>query len=335
MVCMRWCLMLLISLSACEEFSASDGVADGSGQGGGGQSGDGGSAGVVQSSAGSVASAGRSSAGAHSTGGGDRIGGSGSAGVAEGGSSAAGASSAGAGGVLASECPCSAPTPTCVAGKCIVRGPDMVNTTTYYVDSTEVTSAQYARFLAEVSPKPNQQTAECSWNATFEPLFVQGQPKPLPNQPVGNIDYCDAAAFCAWADKRLCGRIGGGSLAFDELADVNKSQWFAACAGPKGQAYPYGAAFKSKACNVSNGGKGSLAAVGAFADCEGYYPGLVDMVGNAQEWTDTCDAHQGANDGCERIGGSYLDTPSPTCSTSGLAKRNLQAQGLGFRCCSK
>ena len=318
MVGMRWCLVLLFSLAACQEFSASGGSA---GQAGGGQPSDGGSAGTVQSSAGSVASAGTSSAGTSS------------AGAPEGGASAAGASSAGAGGAPPNECPCSAPTPTCVAGKCIVRGPDMVRTTTYFVDSTEVTSAQYARFLAEMNPKTAQQAAECSWNATFEPLFVQNQTKPLPNQPVGNIDFCDAAAFCAWADKRLCGRISGGPLAFDELADVNKSQWFAACAGPKGQAYPYGPTFVSKACNVADGGKGSPAAVGNFAACSGYYPGLFDMVGNAQEWTDTCDAHKGADDGCERIGGSYLD--SPTCSTSGLAKRNVQLQELGFRCCSK
>ncbi|HEX3849713.1 MAG TPA: SUMF1/EgtB/PvdO family nonheme iron enzyme, partial [Polyangiaceae bacterium] len=136
------------------------------------------------------------------------------------------------------ECPCTSPTPTCEAGRCLVRGPTMVKADGFYIDSTEVTRAQYALFLAARAGDTSGQAAECAWNASFDPAYDPSLGTPPPSYPVTDVDYCDAAAFCAWADKRLCGRIGGGELALAELADRSKSQWFAACAGPKAQAYP-------------------------------------------------------------------------------------------------
>ena len=230
------------------------------------------------------------------------------------------------------ECPCVAPTPTCEAGRCLVRGPSMVKANGFYIDSTEVTRAQYASFLAARAGDTSGQAEECAWNSSFDPAFDPALGTPSPNYPVTDVDYCDAAAFCAWANKRLCGRIGGGQLALAEVADASKSQWFAACAGPKAQAYPYGVAYQSGACNDKQASK-ALVPVGSKITCEGYYPGLFDMLGNAQEWTAACNARSGPMDGCERIGGSYLT--STVCSQSGLAMRGLQDPAVGFRCCSQ
>ncbi|HEY1532937.1 MAG TPA: SUMF1/EgtB/PvdO family nonheme iron enzyme, partial [Polyangiaceae bacterium] len=230
------------------------------------------------------------------------------------------------------ECPCAAPTPTCAAGRCLVRGPTMVKADGFYIDSTEVTRAQYALFLTARAGDTSGQAAECAWNASFDPAFDPSLGTPPPSYPVTDVDYCDAAAFCAWADKRLCGKIGGGELALAELADPSKSQWFAACAGPKAQAYPYGATYQSAACNDKQGAK-ALLPVGSKTTCQGYYPGLFDMLGNAQEWTAACGAQSGRQDGCETIGGSYL--ASTVCSQSSLAMRELQDAALGFRCCSQ
>jgi formylglycine-generating enzyme required for sulfatase activity len=206
--------------------------------------------------------------------------------------------------------------------------------TTFYIDSTEVTSAQYAAFAQLKSATAAAQSPECSWNTSFDPAFVQGTPVALPNQPVTNIDFCDAQAYCAWVDKRLCGKIDGGPIALDELANAQTSQWFAACSGPKLQLYPYGPDYQSGACNDMSGPK-KLLAVGSEPKCQGYYPGLFDMLGNAQEWVDACDAKAGPLDGCERIGGSYLSTSDTVCSTSGQAQRNAYGPQVGFRCCSK
>ena len=63
------------------------------------------------------------------------------AGGASGGATGGGAGQIGNGGGAASECPCSAPKPTCENGKCVVRGPIMAKATTFYIDSTEVTES--------------------------------------------------------------------------------------------------------------------------------------------------------------------------------------------------
>jgi formylglycine-generating enzyme required for sulfatase activity len=208
----------------------------------------------------------------------------------------------------------------------------MVRVNDFYIDSTEVTVAQYAAFEKAKGADWSGQPAECAWNTSYDSGHDPAEPTAGPNQPITNVDFCDALAFCSWADKRVCGKVGGGALALPELADATKSQWFAACAGPHGQAYPYGTTYKAGRCNDASG-VGHLLDVGATAVCEGYYPGLLDMLGNAQEWTDTCNDSTGRHDGCEAIGGSYRDTSS--CGQSGLKRRDLQAPELGFRCCSK
>ena len=322
---------LLALTGACQRFTA-DGAAAGSGGEAAGepQGGSSGSAGSVASSgsggspdeAGSGDSAGAATSGAPSSGG-------------AGGADAAGASSAGTSGSNpVSQCPCAAPTPTCEAGKCVVRGPTMVKVAPFYIDSTEVTVAQYSVFSKLKTATAADQAPECSWNTSYDPAFVQNAPVALPNHPVTNIDFCDAAAFCAWADKRLCGDISGGPISLVQLADPKTSQWFLACAGPMSQLYPYGPSYQSGVCNDQNG-PNKLLEVGTEPKCQGYYPGLFDMLGNAQEWVDACDAKAGPLDGCERIGGSYLSGSDTVCSSSGQAQRSAYAPQVGFRCCSK
>jgi formylglycine-generating enzyme required for sulfatase activity len=201
----------------------------------------------------------------------------------------------------------------------------MIKAGSFHVDGTEVTVEHYARFLLAKGDDTSGQSPECAWNDSFEPSVQTAAPK----QPVTHVDFCDAVAYCAWADKRLCGKIGGGTLAFSELASPTKSQWFAACGGAKGQLYPYGSTLTPNACNSSSM---SVAVVASHAGCEGFASGVFDMVGNVAEWVDACDASNGAVDGCETIGGSYLD--AGTCSLSSLKHRDEQLPSVGFRCCS-
>jgi hypothetical protein len=92
----------------------------------------------------------------------------------------------------------------------------------YCIDSTEVTNAHYAAFLA-MSPTPSS-----GWPAPVD----QGR------HPVTFVDWCDAFAFCRWAGKRLCGKIGDGANAPADLANAAKSQWFNACTAGGTKAYP-------------------------------------------------------------------------------------------------
>lgn len=309
--------------AACSgtEFSAGGGGGSGSeaGETSGGthtMSGDSGAAGADSAGRGGDASSGA---------GGMASGGAGAApGAGTGGSVSLGGASGGAPPV--NECPCAAPTPTCQAGKCVSRGARMIKAGSSYVDSTEVTVESYQLFLAAKGDDTAGQADECAWNDSYAPAVKLAAPK----QPVTHVDYCDAVAYCSWADKRLCGKIGGGALAFADLASPTKSQWFAACGGPKGQPYPYGTQPIPEACN-SDGM--SVEPVASHPECQGFADGLFDMVGNVAEWVDACDASSGAADGCETIGGSYLD--SGTCSLSSLKHRDEQLPNVGFRCCSK
>ena len=247
---------------------------------------------------------------------------------------AAGASGEAGAPPTTSECPCHAPTPTCQNGKCVVRGPSMVKAGTFYVDKSEVTALDYATFVKAVGEVGvADQAAVCAWNLSFErgPNAVPAAEAAA--DPVTGVDFCDATAYCAWAGKRLCGKVGGGSLGLAELSDATKSQWFAACGGPAGQLYPYGSTHKDAACNDASAGTGKVAPVASFEKCSGFYPGVFDMLGNVAEWVNACDANLGPADGCETIGGNFASTP--TCSSSGLKHRNEQPPGVGFRCCSQ
>lgn len=285
------------------------------------------------------------SGGSSSGGSADGGGGKATSGSAHGGSISAGATSSGGSGTsgsagdgpqgdggepgqMPSECPCDFPEPTCESGQCVARGPSMVKAGSFYVDSTEVTVAQYALFLEAKGDDTSGQAPECTWNDSFEPADSSDDPE----HPVTHVDFCDAAAFCAWADKQLCGKIGGGALAFADLSLATKSQWVAACGGTKQQPFPYGTEHEAGACN-DDSGSGHIEPVASFEACNGFYDGVFDMVGNVAEWVNACDAGEGASDGCITIGGTYADANG--CTGSGLKHRDEQLPTVGFRCCSE
>jgi formylglycine-generating enzyme required for sulfatase activity len=209
----------------------------------------------------------------------------------------------------------------------------MVKAGSFFIDGTEVTRGQYSDFLKAKGGDTSGQTRECTWNGSFVPGAASAETM-TSNQPVTFVDFCDAAAFCAWADKRLCGKIGGGELTVSDTPDPTKGQWIAACGGPDGHLFPYGKEYRAGLCNVGDSAPPArLLDVGSATSCTGHYTHLLDMLGNAQEWIDACDGHNGKLDGCERIGGSYKG--GEACSQSGLAERRLQAAEVGFRCCSQ
>jgi formylglycine-generating enzyme required for sulfatase activity len=221
--------------------------------------------------------------------------------------------------------PCPVDKAICSAGQCTVRGPTMVQVGGFFIDSTEVTVAQYQEFLAAKGTDTSGQPAVCAWNKAYRDTTIPLSPS---SWPMTNVDWCDALAYCTWAGKHLCGKIGGGPVASADALTASKSQWFLACGGAGGSSHPS----NSDMCN-SNGGFGSLAPVATFPGCEGFYPGIFDMEGNAAEWVDSCDSTDaGPTDTCHLLGGSYIDSKS-YCTESFDQARNSIADPFGFRCC--
>ena len=218
-------------------------------------------------------------------------------------------------------------------------GPTMVSVGTYCIDSTEVTNAQYAAFLV-AKPDVCKQSPQCAWNTSFTPSSAWPAPTGKESNPVVYVDWCDAAAYCAFAGKRLCGRIAGGSNPTGSYTDAASSQWYRACSKAGAQTYPYGSTYSSTACNGGDLAVGTTVAVGTKSGCEGAYTGLFDLSGNAWEWEDSCDVSaSGATDPCRLRGGSWSDTaPSLRCDVNflgGFTARSKVYNNVGFRCCSR
>ena len=206
----------------------------------------------------------------------------------------------------------------------------------FCIDSTEVTRDQYSTFL---NTSPTNKSSFCGWNSSF---VLSADWPPAAGEgtfPVDGIDWCDAYAYCAWAGKRMCGNIAGGSVAAGNFDDPTKSQWMAACTAKGTQTLPYGSTYIPAACNDAVYDAGGPIAVASRPKCQGGYPGIFDMLGNIDEWEDSCaDAPDGgpAFDTCHLRGEAYGDTTaSTTCAAPESHKRSDSTTGdpAGVRCC--
>jgi formylglycine-generating enzyme required for sulfatase activity len=241
------------------------------------------------------------------------------------------------------------------------------NGTAFCIDRTEVTEGQYAEFLAKTKASPGSEHADCTTNQSYSPSVKPPgppwepvkcdtsywTPETTPNRPVVCIDWCDAFAYCAWAGKRLCGKIGGGrgeangdpSALPNDALDPNQSQWFSACSQAGKTKYPYGDSYVAGRCagaDVSKADAGTGWAprkdVGSYPQCRGSsapWNGVIDMSGSVAEFTDECVTIQtpnGPQPSCVVRSGSYRHTgESLTCAYYGTA--TTASENYGFRCC--
>jgi formylglycine-generating enzyme required for sulfatase activity len=224
--------------------------------------------------------------------------------------------------------------------------------TKFCIDSTEVTEAHYAVFLGQVATKPGSEHPQCKGNTSYllndphsgdDPLCGgHNNPRgadPKSNLPVQCIDWCDAYAYCAWAGKRLCGKIGGGAGSAGPDGWANKdpavSQWYYVCSQGGKTKYPYGDAYDPKACEGLDATKlpadsatqqAPITEVGAWPGCKGSAPpfsGVFDMSGSVVEFTDEC-MWWGNQFGCSIRGGSFGGRESDlTCAAGGALRADV------------
>jgi formylglycine-generating enzyme required for sulfatase activity/predicted Ser/Thr protein kinase len=154
----------------------------------------------------------------------------------------------------------------------------------FYIDKTEVTTAQFVRFLNE---QGNQEEGGVPW------LDIGGEDCPIiesggqyesksgySDHPVVEVSWYGARAYCQWAGKRL----------------PTEAEWEKAARGTDGQGYPWGNAFdgsKLNFCdkNCSPGWKDASVDDGYTGTAPvDIYPagaspyGALDMAGNVWEW---------------------------------------------------
>lgn len=221
----------------------------------------------------------------------------------------------------------------------------------YCIDRAEVKNVEYKAFL-DAQTSTSGQASLCAFNVSYEPDMANGctqyDPVGKQNQPIACVDWCDAAAYCKWEGKHLCGKIGGGKNPQAGFADANLSAWYRACSHAGDNDLPYGNVYDGMRCiGLENTAVRPVAVPNT--NCEGGYSGLYDMSGNVSEWEDSCSADSGGSDLCLYRGGSYLDTnrqialaPSLQCNSNvhgaplmAAKPRSTRDKEIGFRCCSE
>ena len=185
------------------------------------------------------------------------------------------------------------------------------------MDQTEVTCEQYQKFIdATHHPAPP------GWP---EGKFPAGSEK----LPVTGVTWDDANAYAEWAEKRL----------------PTEEEWEFAARGTDGRKYAWGNQWQGKVANGGDSSAGRLVDVGSYPDGKSS-AGVVDMIGNAWEWTASdLSAYPGGQlpsppgkDFKIIRGGSWKEDKSQATATyrGYLAARGAKDySATGFRCVKK
>ncbi|MGA2070142.1 MAG: SUMF1/EgtB/PvdO family nonheme iron enzyme [Sedimentisphaerales bacterium] len=150
----------------------------------------------------------------------------------------------------------------------------------FFIDETEVTNAEYKKFLDSTGYSPK-------YKENFLKHWPAGKmPGELADHPVVYIDIDDARAYAKWAGKRL----------------PTEFEWQLAAQGPDNRKWPWGDTFDPNNCNTT--GTHTLPARSCPNGRSPY--GCYNMSGNVWEWTESC-----RDDGHTRFtmirGGSYFN----------------------------
>lgn len=130
----------------------------------------------------------------------------------------------------------------------------------YFIDKTEVTNGDYAKFVAATGRKPPKH-----WNGSTPPDKIL-------RLPVVFVSWYDALEYCKWRSSSagLC-RL------------PSESEWEMAARGTDSRLYPWGNDWRDGIANANNR-SGAIMASGSMPSGASPY-GALDMVGNVWEWT--------------------------------------------------
>jgi formylglycine-generating enzyme required for sulfatase activity len=142
----------------------------------------------------------------------------------------------------------------------------------FYLDRWPVTNAEYKKFVdATDHPVPNYDVSWCDTEGYNWDPKTRMVPEGKADHPVVLVTWQDAMAYAAWAHKRL----------------PTEAEWERAARGLEGRRYPWGEEFQAGCCNCKEAGLGTTSPVGSFSPDGDTPEGLVDMLGNVWEWTNS------------------------------------------------
>jgi formylglycine-generating enzyme required for sulfatase activity len=233
-----------------------------------------------------------------------------------------------------------------------------VTLSAYWIDRTEVTTAQYNACVRAGKCTPGGDTVDTPETDESDRKILSGlcngSVAERSDHPINCVNWEQAATFCAWAGKRL----------------PTEAEWEYASRGPEGWKYPWGneapdptrlnAADASCIRTYEQLGKrtmpmltgddgwGATAPVGSYPKGRSSF-GLDDMAGNVWEWagdwyseTTYAKDRKGAVDptgpskGDKRVirGGSWFGSPTASVRSSNRGRQVPGAKDvvIGFRC---
>jgi len=147
-----------------------------------------------------------------------------------------------------------------------------VEISAFYIDRWPVTHAEYKAFVdATGYPVPYYEVSWCDTGPYNWDPERRTYPEGKANHPMVLVTWEDAMAYAAWAGKRL----------------PTEAEWERAARGLTGRRYPWGDDFAVGLCNCTEAGLGQTSPVGYFSPQGDTPEGVVDLVGNVWEWTNT------------------------------------------------
>ncbi len=204
----------------------------------------------------------------------------------------------------------------------ISPGPASVSFRDFAIERYEVSNKQYSEFLEKHSaagdmPFPDLPADRKSYQP--DPQIHGDARFNRPDQPVVGVDWYDARAYCRWRGGRL----------------PSSDEWERAAGGFDGLVYPWGSSFERDRCNTANsvGNAGAPAEVSKFPRCS-TANGILNLVGNADEWTDT-NAPNSPDRNRKIIRGGSWTEPGELRGLNGfaaVADPGYRGADMGIRC---